>query len=112
MQSVLRDVAEQRKAREALAEREQRFRDVLEASGEYVWETDAQWRYTYLSERVESGARLRAPELIGRRRASSCRWARRARWRSGSRATRAKAPFRDLMHRSITKSGSVDLAVR
>ena len=53
-QTVLRDVSEQRKAREALAERERRFRDVLEASGEYVWETDAAWRYTFLSERVEA----------------------------------------------------------
>ncbi|MEK7863365.1 MAG: PAS domain S-box protein, partial [Chloroflexota bacterium] len=33
MQTVLRDVTEQRNARAALAERERRFRDVLEASG-------------------------------------------------------------------------------
>ncbi len=74
-------------AREALAEREQRFRDVVEASGEYVWETDAQWRYTYLSERVEAVLGYLRAEMIGRRRASSCRWARRARWRSGSTRT-------------------------
>jgi PAS domain S-box-containing protein len=54
VQAVFRDVTEERKARQALAEREQRFRDVVHASGEYVWETDAQWRYTYLSERVEA----------------------------------------------------------
>src|SRR5438876_317436 len=54
VQGVLRDVTEERQARQALAEREQRFRDVVHASGEYVWETDAQWRYTYLSERVEA----------------------------------------------------------
>src|SRR6185369_9498367 len=53
VQAVLRDVSEQRRSREQLAQREQRFRDVLEASGEYVWETDANWRYTFLSERVE-----------------------------------------------------------
>jgi PAS domain-containing protein len=37
-----------------IRESEQRFRDVVEASGEYVWETDAQWRYRYLSKRAES----------------------------------------------------------
>ena len=66
VQSVLRDVTEQRKAREVLAEREQRFRDVLEASGEYVWETDAEWRYTFLSERVEAVLGYLRHEMIGR----------------------------------------------
>jgi EAL domain-containing protein (putative c-di-GMP-specific phosphodiesterase class I) len=40
VQTVLRDISERVKAREELAEREQRFRDVVEAAGEYVWETD------------------------------------------------------------------------
>ena len=65
-QTMLRDVSEQRKAREALAERERRFRDVLEASGEYVWETDAAWRYTFLSERVEAVLGYLRHEMIGR----------------------------------------------
>ena len=67
MQSVLRDATEQRKARAALAEREQRFRDVVEASGEYVWETDANWGYTYLSARVEAVLGYMRAELIGRK---------------------------------------------
>ena len=65
LQTVLRDVSEQRMAREALAQREQRFRDVLEASGEYVWETDAGWRYSFLSERVESVLGYARHEMIG-----------------------------------------------
>jgi len=108
VQSVVRDVTEQRKARELLAEREQRFRDVLEASGEYVWETDAAWRYTFLSERVETVLGYLRHEMIGRTprefmplgeaQAMDEWFAKRAAHASG---------FRDLVHRSLTKSGRI-----
>ena len=108
VQSVLRDVTEQRKARELLAEREKRFRDVLEASGEYVWETDAAWRYIFLSERVETVLGYLRHEMIGRTprefmplgeaQAMDDWFAKRA---APSRG------FRDLVHRSLTKSGRI-----
>ncbi len=108
VQSVLRDVSEQRKARQALAEREQRFRDVLEASGEYVWETDTAWRYTFLSERVETVLGYRRHEMIGRaprefmplgEAQAMADW-------FAQRAAHAEG-FRDQVHRSLTKSGRV-----
>jgi diguanylate cyclase (GGDEF)-like protein/PAS domain S-box-containing protein len=108
MQSVLRDVSEQRGAREVLAEREKRFRDVLEASGEYVWETDSAWRYTFLSERVEAVLGYLRNEMIGRtprefmplgEALAMDEW-------FAQRAAHAK-DFRDLVHRSINKSGRV-----
>ena len=108
MQVVLRDVTEQRKAREALAERERRFRDVLDASGEYVWETDAEWRYTFLSERAEAVTGYQRRELLGRtprefmplgETQAVDDWF--------ARNTSSGAPFRDLVHRALTKSGRV-----
>jgi diguanylate cyclase (GGDEF)-like protein/PAS domain S-box-containing protein len=108
IQTVLRDITEQRKAREALAERERRFRDVLEASGEYVWETDAEWRYTFLSERAEAVTGYLRHELLGRTArefmplgegAAVDGWL--------ARNATHGAPFRDLVHRSLTKSGRV-----
>jgi len=111
-QSVLRDVTEQRKARALLAEREQRFRDVLEASGEYVWETDAAWRYTFLSERVETLLGYARHEMIGRtprefmplgeEQAMDEWFAKRA-----AHADAHATPFRDLVHRSLSKSGRI-----
>jgi diguanylate cyclase (GGDEF)-like protein/PAS domain S-box-containing protein len=106
--TVLRDVTEQRKARAALAEREQRLRDVAEASGEYVWETDAAWRFTYLSERVEAVLGYSRAELLGRRPQEFMPL-------GEERAVRAwlaehapdGRPFRDLVHRSVTKPGGV-----
>jgi len=108
VQSVLRDVTEQRRVREALAEREQRFRDVVEASGEYVWETDADWRYTYLSARIESVLGYTRAELLGRApREFMPLGEARALDEWFERNRREGQPFRDLVHRSITKAGKV-----
>ncbi|HEU4440837.1 MAG TPA: EAL domain-containing protein [Burkholderiales bacterium] len=108
MSGTLADINEARRAEAALAERERRFRDVVDASGEYVWETDAQWRYTYLSERAEAVLGYPRAELLGRKpkdfmplgepRAVDD-------WFAG-RAAEGQ-PFRDLLHRLITKSGGV-----
>jgi diguanylate cyclase (GGDEF)-like protein/PAS domain S-box-containing protein len=60
------DIEDHKRAEEALAEREQRFRDMAEASGEYLWEADASWCYTFLSERVEAVLGYRPQDLLGR----------------------------------------------
>jgi diguanylate cyclase (GGDEF)-like protein/PAS domain S-box-containing protein len=49
----------------ALATSEARFRDVVEASSDWVWEIDARWRFTYLSERFESVTGLTRHAWIG-----------------------------------------------
>ena len=47
-----RDIRDRVRAETALRESEQRFRDVSEAAGEYLWEMDLQARYTFVSDRV------------------------------------------------------------
>ncbi|MGH8728899.1 MAG: PAS domain S-box protein, partial [Burkholderiales bacterium] len=61
-----RDITERKRAEHLLKESEQRFRDVVNAAGEYIWEVDAQWNYTYASERVERTLGYNEHELIGR----------------------------------------------
>jgi len=106
--TVFRDVTESRQARQALAEREQRFRDMAEASGEYLWETDAAWRYSYLSERVEAVLGYGRAELLGRRPQEFMplgeervvqEWL--------AKHAGEGQPFRELVHRSVTKTGGV-----
>lgn len=46
---------------------EQRFRDVVNAAGEYVWECDLDCRYTYLSDKVQEIFGYRPAEMLGRR---------------------------------------------
>ncbi|TWI53371.1 PAS domain S-box-containing protein/diguanylate cyclase (GGDEF)-like protein [Pseudomonas duriflava] len=48
-----RQYADLLQSREALARSEKRFRDVAEASSDWIWETDAGGRLTYLSGRFE-----------------------------------------------------------
>ena len=106
--TVIRDVTEQRAARAALAERDQRFRDVAEVSGEFVWETDAAWRFTYLSGRVEAVHGYTPAELLGRRPQDFMPLGEERAVRAWlAEHARDGRPFREMVHRSITKSGSV-----
>ena len=81
---------------------------MLEASGEYVWETDAGWHYTFLSERVEAVLGYVRHEMIGRtpREFMPLGEAQAMDAWLAQRAAHGEA-FRDHVHRSLTKSGRV-----
>jgi diguanylate cyclase (GGDEF)-like protein/PAS domain S-box-containing protein len=113
MSGIIADIDARKRAEAALVEADQRFRDVAAVSSEYVWEADAEWRYTYLSERVEALIGYPRAELLGRQ-----LWeflplgeerAIRA-WlasHGGHEGEQGGRPFRDLVHRVMTKSGGV-----
>jgi diguanylate cyclase (GGDEF)-like protein/PAS domain S-box-containing protein len=61
-----RDITGRKRAEHLLRESEQRFRDVVNAAGEYIWEVDIHWNYTYASERVERTLGYSEQELLGR----------------------------------------------
>lgn len=52
-------------SQDALATSEARFRDVVEASSDWVWEIDPEWHFTYLSERFEGVTGLSRDVWIG-----------------------------------------------
>jgi len=65
--ALLRE-SERRDAAEALARfNEGRFRDFAEAGSEWLWETDAELRFTYVSPTVSGGSGLTPSHFIGRR---------------------------------------------
>jgi diguanylate cyclase (GGDEF)-like protein/PAS domain S-box-containing protein len=108
MSGTLADVDTRKRAENALRESALRFDDVADLSREYVWETDAHWRYTYLSERVEQMLGFPRAEMLGRtprefmplgEHGGVEQW-----FQQNSQAGGA---FRELVHRSITKSGGV-----
>ena len=108
MSGVVADIDARKRAEAAVSAADQRFRDVAAVSSEYVWEADAEWRYSYLSERAEALLGYSRRELLGRRA-----------WEfvplGEERAIRQwfanhggdGQPFRDLVHRVMTKSGGV-----
>ena len=64
--ATARDITDRRQTEAALKESEQRFRDVTEAAGEYVWEINTQGVYTFLTDKVEGVKGHAVETLLGR----------------------------------------------
>lgn len=62
---VAHDITERKHAEDALRYSEQRFKDVALAAGEYIWETDVEGLYVYLTERAAEIFERPVRELIG-----------------------------------------------
>lgn len=65
--AIQQDVTEQRRDKAALAESEERFRKVAEMVGEWLWEQDAEGRYTYSSDAVRDILGLQPAQILGKR---------------------------------------------
>lgn len=63
--AVTRDITDRKAVENALRYSEQRFRDVSEAAGEYLWEIDANMVYTYVSPRSTEVKGYTPNELLG-----------------------------------------------
>jgi PAS domain S-box-containing protein len=62
---IVRDINDRKKAEEALIRSERRFRTLITAIGDIAWETDAEARFVYVSQQVETTLGYRPDELIG-----------------------------------------------
>jgi PAS domain S-box-containing protein len=60
------DITEWKRSREALSDSERRFRGLVEATSDWVWEVDENLRYTYVSPKVQDLLGYRPEELLGR----------------------------------------------
>ncbi len=60
---IARDITLERSLRAALIDSRQRYKDLVEASGDFAWETDAQGRFTFVSPRGAVG--YAAGQLVG-----------------------------------------------
>ena len=97
-----------RAAAEGRARRsEERFRDIAESAGEYLWEIDADARFTFLTEPGERVYGRPSSEILGRRPwdlyDDPAEAARVEAWFAGVRAKRER--FRDLLRRSRRPDG-------
>jgi sigma-B regulation protein RsbU (phosphoserine phosphatase) len=64
--AIQQDVTEQKRAKEALAESEERFRQVAEMAGEWLWEQDPQGRYAYSSAAVRNILGFAPEDILGK----------------------------------------------
>ncbi len=60
------DISELKKAERALKESESRFRDIAEASGEYIWEIDSGLKYTFATKRITEVLNRPMESIIGK----------------------------------------------
>ena len=60
------DITERKRADDALRASEQRFRDVVLSSSDWIWEVDAEGRYTFTSGRLEAVLGYKPEELLGK----------------------------------------------
>ncbi|MEX2408213.1 MAG: PAS-domain containing protein, partial [Rhodovibrionaceae bacterium] len=85
------------RSRARLIDSERRFRDVAETAGDWIWETDAELRFTYLSERLEQVAGIGRGDVIGRNRLELARdGSSSAQWLEHARDLEARRAFRDF----------------
>ena len=64
--AIQQDVTEQKRAKEALAESEERFRQVADMTGEWLWEQDPQGCYIYSSGAVRGILGFSPEEILGK----------------------------------------------
>jgi len=62
-----RDISKRKAVRKTLQESEERFRQIAESSGEFIWEVDVNGLYTYANPVVEEILGYRPDELIGKK---------------------------------------------
>jgi PAS domain S-box-containing protein len=60
------DITEEKKAENKLKRSEKRFGDVAMASGDWIWETDKEGKYTFVSEGVKKILGYSSEEVIGK----------------------------------------------
>ena len=106
---LTRDITESQRMESALRESEQRFLDVAEAAGRFIWEVDAEGLYTYASPSAERMLGYTPEDLVGKKHfydlfVPSVREELKA---AAFQVFADRQTFRDFPNANVSKSGEV-----
>jgi|GEM_PF-5131114 len=102
----LLDITERKRAEEALRKSEQRFRDIAENALEWIWEVDANGKYTYASPVVEKVLGYKSEEVLGKHFYDLFHSEDREELKKGAfQAFAQKESFRKFINRNVHKNG-------
>jgi PAS domain S-box-containing protein len=107
--STVQDVSKRVQAENALIESEERFRQVVESTGDFIWEVDAQGLYTFASPLVEKMLGYTPEELLQKKHFydlydPAVREALKA---ASLRLFAERKAFRDFPNPNVSKSGKI-----
>ena len=109
---VSRDITARKLADLRIRESEQRFRDIAEVSADWIWEIDAQGRYTYASDSVEAMMAYAPEEVLGKTMFDFMTEEERQRVAPlFERIVASKAALRDLENSIVDKNGAVHITL-
>jgi PAS domain S-box-containing protein len=112
---IAKDVTERRHSEEALAQSEARFRSIAEMGSDWLWETDAEDRYTWFGGAIERQVGRPAAAYLGRTRSEVAAAGgvdvTAEAWTSHMATIARREPFRDFRQRRVTPRGIVWLSV-
>lgn len=106
--SHLRAAEAHTKCQRELEESGQRFRDVAESAGDWIWEMDAELRFTYLSPRFFEMFPVTPADILGKTRGEFAgRRLSEAHWKQHFATLAARLPFRDFAYSSQMSDGEI-----
>ncbi|MBI1209290.1 MAG: EAL domain-containing protein [Azospirillum sp.] len=109
--ALRQEITERKYMEAALLDSEQRFRDIAVSASDWFWETDAEQRFTYVSERFFEATRVARVRVIGRTRHELVGEPELNRfpekWRQHFAALDQRLPFRNLEYGIVSDDGSV-----